>query len=444
MKKNLLTVISIFLIGLTALSACNLPGQTSQPENPQAIFTAAAQTIAARVTLESVASATPGNTQVLPASTATSTQPGAPTATATQSNAPTATATSVPPTAVPPTAVPPTFTPTATQVPPTATRTATRLPPTATPIPCHWAQFIRDVTVADGTPMLPGAKFTKIWRIKNIGTCAWTPKYAVAFVDGTAMTKTTSVLINKTVNPGEVVDVGVNLTAPNNEGKYSGKWALRTPGGVYFGIGKSADIPFWVAIKVAKLSNTNFAYDFAAHYCDADWESKDGAISCARAEGDFSGHNILLTAPHLETREENELALWVRPDDSKNGFISASYPFYTIKEGDRFVTQIGCLYGSAGCNVTFQLNYMLSNGTVKNLGSWDEVYDKKARIVNIDLSSLAGTSVSFILTVSNNGKWAEANAFWFVPSIRNTPPSTNPTVTPTVTLTPTSPPSTNP
>jgi hypothetical protein len=38
------------------------------------------------------------------------------------------------------------------------------------------------------------------------------------------------------VNPGQTVDLSVNLTAPMTTGTYTGHWRLRDPGGVVFGI----------------------------------------------------------------------------------------------------------------------------------------------------------------------------------------------------------------
>ncbi len=47
--------------------------------------------------------------------------------------------------------------------------------------------FIADVTVPDGTVMVPNYSFTKTWRLKNIGTCTWTPSYSVTYVSGDPM-----------------------------------------------------------------------------------------------------------------------------------------------------------------------------------------------------------------------------------------------------------------
>ncbi len=140
-------------------------------------------------------------------------------------------------------------TPTATVPRPTATPTNT---PTAspTPWPCHMAKFIADVTVPDGTRMDPGQRFTKTWRLQNVGSCTWTPDYSVVFVSGERMGAPSATPIGQTVAPGQMVDVSVQLTAPQNEGTYRGNFKLRSPDGQVFGLGAQQN-PFYVEIQVA-------------------------------------------------------------------------------------------------------------------------------------------------------------------------------------------------
>ena len=59
--------------------------------------------------------------------------------------------------------------------------TATNLPGFASPVPvsrCDAMQFLGDVTYPDGSSVTRNNTFVKTWRIKNIGTCAWTPSRA--------------------------------------------------------------------------------------------------------------------------------------------------------------------------------------------------------------------------------------------------------------------------
>lgn len=132
----------------------------------------------------------------------------------------------VPPTPIPPTPIPPTIPPS-----PTATQE------------CDQAQFVADVTIPDGTLMNPGERFTKTWRLKNTGTCSWNSSYAVVFFSGEQMGGPTVQALPGNVNPGQTVDISVNLTAPLSSGSYTGYWKLRNAAGVTFA-------QFYVQIKV--------------------------------------------------------------------------------------------------------------------------------------------------------------------------------------------------
>ena len=133
------------------------------------------------------------------------------------------------PTEVPPTSEPPTVTPTST-LEPTATLTPTV---TTTSIPCNLATFITDVTIPDGTELTKNTAFTKTWRLKNIGSCAWTSGYQLIFDHGDQMGGPASKqLTSGIVNPGDSVDIIVDLTAPGTAGSYRGYWRMRDGGGV--------------------------------------------------------------------------------------------------------------------------------------------------------------------------------------------------------------------
>ncbi|NJN79779.1 MAG: hypothetical protein HC797_04505, partial [Anaerolineales bacterium] len=104
--------------------------------------------------------------------------------------------------------------------------------------------------------MNPGQTFNKKWRLKNIGACAWNG-YSLVFDSGESMNGPASKAI-ATVNPGQEIDIDVDLKAPNVAGNYRGYWRLVTNGNVIVPIvsgyqGKS----FYVDIKVsAPATNT--------------------------------------------------------------------------------------------------------------------------------------------------------------------------------------------
>jgi len=316
------------------------------------------------------------------------------------------------------------------------TNTPAPLIPTAIPIPCNRVEYVKDVTFVDGSIIAPGATFTKVWRLKNTGSCTWNAKYALVFVSGDRMQADKHIPINRDVFPGETVDLSVVLVAPIEKGRYRGYWMLSNSDGMRFGYGKKADQAFWLDIKV-KPGNKSYAYDFAINVCTANWRSSAGNLTCMGESNSPNGSVILLDNPRFESgRLEDEPTLWMRPQITSGGWISGIYPAYQVMQGDHFRTAIGCLHASNGCELTFSLNYQeVGTSTVINLGNWIERYDGAITSLDVDLSSLVGKRVQFILTVTTHNNSANANAFWFVPSIRRFPPTATPTQTPTVTLT---------
>jgi hypothetical protein len=111
-------------------------------------------------------------------------------------------------------------------------------------------EFVADVTVEDGADFDPGEHFTKTWRLRNAGSCTWTSSYDLVFSHGDAMSGPAAKALPGVVNPGQTMDLSVNLIAPNTEGGYQGYWLLRSADGMLFGLGASADVAFWVEIEV--------------------------------------------------------------------------------------------------------------------------------------------------------------------------------------------------
>jgi hypothetical protein len=314
--------------------------------------------------------------------------------------------------------------------------TPTSIPSFNTSVPvtrCDWAEFVGDVTYPDGSVIGRSVPFTKVWRIRNIGTCSWTTNYAIVFVDGDAMSVAATVSLPGSVNPGQTIDIPVNLISPNKDGRYKGYFKLRNASGVLFGVGSVASTAFWVDVKV---SGTNFvAYDFAANYCDAYWNNGSKSLPCPGNEGDNDGYVVLINAAKLENGEPSGSAgLLTFPRDANNGFIQGVFPPILIRDGDRFRSIVNCRSYSAGCNVIFRLDYQIGNGAVKTFGQWNEAYEGQWYSLDIDLSALAGENVKFILMVLANGSSNKDFAVWIGPQLLRpgTPP---PTFTPTATLT---------
>jgi hypothetical protein len=208
-------ILVLMLTLAIVVGACSLPSSAPPTEqtNPNAIFTAAAQTVVAQLTQNALLNPTSAPATAVPA-----TETAAPMA-ATSTPAPIAPL----PTAVnPPAAVPTTS--------------------------CDAAQFVTDVTIPDGTTETAKATFVKTWRLKNIGTCTWNASYSLVFDSGNSMGGPATQPLTGTVAPGASVDISVNLQAPAADGAYRGFWGLSNGSGSRLSI--SGGKTFYVDIKV--------------------------------------------------------------------------------------------------------------------------------------------------------------------------------------------------
>lgn len=318
--------------------------------------------------------------------------------------------------------------------------TISTLAPSRTPVPvalCDAAAFIADVTIPDGAHLDPGAGFTKTWRLQNVGTCSWTPAYALVFVSGDRLGARSSAGLTGNVNPGQSVDLSVDMTAPTTSDEYEGLWKLRNGNGSLFGIGAQAQTAFWVRIHVAGPTYT--AYDFVSRYCDAAWDNNNRALPCPGTDGDGKGYVIAIDNPLLENgRAADRPGLLTVPKDVYNGMIAGTYPAVKIRSGDRFQALVECEHKAYSCNVVFRLEYQIGGGSFRSLGHWNEAYEGKSFPVDIDLSSLAGENVTFILSVWANGNFNQDLAMWIGPRIMRAgtpPPTDTPTATATATAT---------
>ena len=384
MKTNLLKTSVLLIVFALILAGCNIPLFVSPVDvDNGAESTAAAQTVAAQLTqIAQSWTATPKPTDIVIVPTATNTPE-------------------------------PTSTPLPTNTPvPTATATATSVP-----VACNAAQFIKDMTVNDGTQFAPNTSFIKIWRLKNVGSCTWTKDYEVSFDGGDKLGGSTTSMPHR-VYPGEIVDIAVDMKAPAEKGTYKGYWLLRDEDGHKFGLGGSSSNAFWVSIKVATIQGS-MPYDFAVNICNATWKTDEHTLPCQGTSQSYSNYVQYSTSFQMESGTiENEPAIIVNVESGER--VRGIFPSYTVQAGDHFVARIGCVYENEACKVEARLLYReVSTADNGVLGSWIEKYDETTTLVDVDLSSLVGKEIVFILDVSSKSSSDTNEMFWFVPGIRN-------------------------
>ena len=387
---------------LLTLSACNLPSaKTPTPDSAGLIHTIAAQTVEAQLTQEAASGGQGGQTE------GSQQEPGSQpdsALTATQAD---------------------TLLPTETQTPqPTST---TIPPPTITPIPCDHITWGKDVTIPDGTEMVPGEIFTKIWRLKNTGTCTWTSGYTLVFESGESMGAPPATQITTgTVPPGSEVDISIVLEAPVSSGTFQGYFKLRSTEGNVFGLGDESK-PFWVKISVSEV--TGVMFDFFVTADDAEWGSGADSIDFSGPGTvqltygvqipDTNGYVITQNNIVLEGGGSSGVILETYPKKETDGYIVGRYPEYKVGAGDYLKGRIGFLAknnnGACGSGkAIFQINYTIEDdlSTMTKLGSWNEKCDGVLRKIEIDLTPIKSKTVRFYLIVMANGDPTEDNAIW--------------------------------
>ena len=140
------------------------------------------------------------------------------------------------------------LTPVTTKAPPTA--------PTGVGQLCTASASFVSETIPDGTITSPGSVFTKIWRIKNTGTCGWNSSWKFVYISGDILGGSTLYNFPRPAAPGDTVDVPVVFTAPQESGSYRGYWKIQSPWGLVFGDSGSGHA-FWVDIVVGSGTPAN-------------------------------------------------------------------------------------------------------------------------------------------------------------------------------------------
>ena len=88
-------------------------------------------------------------------------------------------------------------------------------------------KFIKDVTIPDGTPIAVNTRFTKTWRVQNIGSVPWQDKRLKRMTpqDPNLCYSVDSIAL-PTVKPGEIIDISIEFTTPRYPGTCRTDWKM--------------------------------------------------------------------------------------------------------------------------------------------------------------------------------------------------------------------------
>lgn len=105
--------------------------------------------------------------------------------------------------------------------------------------------FLSDLTIPDGTQVVPGATLDKRWRVENSGTCNWDVHYRVKLIAGDQMGASAEQALYP-ARSGAQATLRILFTAPIEPGTYRSAWQAYDPNGQPFG-----DV-FFIEIVVAQ------------------------------------------------------------------------------------------------------------------------------------------------------------------------------------------------
>lgn len=102
---------------------------------------------------------------------------------------------------------------------------------------CFNAVFEEDVTYPDGTVVKGGETITKIFKIRNTGTCGWDEGFTLVFIGGSANIGAGNYKFQSkdAVAGGEAVNIAVGVTISCTQGNQEAHWRMQNDAGYYFG-----------------------------------------------------------------------------------------------------------------------------------------------------------------------------------------------------------------
>lgn len=124
-------------------------------------------------------------------------------------------------------------------IPPNAPQTTPQ--PVGSPFPTPtWVcqnnlTFIQDVTIPDGTTVIPGAVMDKRWEVENSGSCNWDARYRLRLVAGSLLGASAPEQALFPARSGTHAVIRLMFQAPSEPGRYRSAWQAFDPQDLPFG-----------------------------------------------------------------------------------------------------------------------------------------------------------------------------------------------------------------
>ncbi len=129
---------------------------------------------------------------------------------------------------------------------------------------CLAATLVNE-TIPDGTVLETGEYFFKRWYLRNDGECTWNQEYELLYWDGDLMGGYVEYPFTDIAQPGETIELPIQLQAPEAAGTYTGYWKMRSRSGYLFGVGP-ANVPISVSVDVRNAEDIDYEITSVEYY----------------------------------------------------------------------------------------------------------------------------------------------------------------------------------
>jgi len=224
---------------------------------------------------------------------------------------------------------------------PTTTFTPALPQPTNAADCTNLAAFVADVTIPDNSNITGGTVFTKTWRIRNTGTCVWGSGYTLTHYSDEDMGAPAPVPLNVT-QPGQELDISVDLRATNTVGTHRGNFVIKNPAGLIMQIDN--DSRLWVIINV-----TNTVTATATSTPDTTGSSITGTSISVTIESD-SGFAEATCSSSTDSAKLTETFNAINAYRAQNGLPDYTLNIRLTRAAQAHANDIACnrLFGHTG------------------------------------------------------------------------------------------------
>jgi len=103
-------------------------------------------------------------------------------------------------------------------------------------VPEDRTEFIKDVTIPDGTAIPVNTEFVKTWRVRNVGNVVWKDRYLKRITPASDLLCSSPAMVPiPETAPGEIVDISVTFVTPHLPGSCRTDWKTADDrGNLYF------------------------------------------------------------------------------------------------------------------------------------------------------------------------------------------------------------------